>query len=185
MITRTVRSMFGIQSSTTPCQHCGGTSQTIKEKCHKCDGSGFERVKKFVKLNVSGPLMNKQQVYMRGMGYESKDAGMPAGDLLVELIYAFDENTYQVYATQNKLTIYEKLSVKWYDCMLGTKLEKTLPNGKTVTIEVPQCSQEGQKIKALTTVKYDYIYVVDIVMPKYLNKKEKELLNEIRQINKT
>ena len=120
------------------------------------------------------------------MGYESKDSHGLNGDLLIQIIYKIDTNKYAIQGN----TVYEKIKVPYYDCILGTKIDVTLPNNSKETIEVKPLSQEGDQIvlnnKGINGG--NYIYIVSIDMPKRgistkLNEKEKKLLEDIKKLH--
>ena len=51
------------------------------------------------------------------MGYESKDPKGLNGDLLVQIIYKYDESKYAIQGN----TIYEQISIPYYDAIIGCK----------------------------------------------------------------
>ena len=186
MITETHHYGYSIIQNSHPCQYCGGVGETIKHKCSECNGTGMKRktVKQHISLN-SG-FENGHQLLIKGAGYQCKDSKCPNGDLLIELIYNIDETKY---AIQGK-NIYEKISVPYYDCILGKELERTLPNNKKVKIKIPEYSQEGTQVKSSGNglkqswgSNGDYIFIISVKMPTYIKKEEKELLKKLQDIN--
>lgn len=181
MITETRRTGFGIMQNSHPCPYCNGTGQTVSKKCTTCGGTG--KKKKTVKVKVSlapGFADGYEQLY-RGMGYESKSKNEPNGDLLLQFRYTFDTNKYRV----NGQCIYEQIEVPYYDCILGTTLEQTLPNGTKINISIKEYSNTGSMVfsgKQFGNLKY--YYVIKVKMPTYLKQEEKELLQKIKDINK-
>ena len=187
VISTTQRTAFGIITQQSGCPYCHGTGKIIKKKCPDCNGTGIKRIKRTVNLNIKPFTPNGHVMKFTGMGYESKDLHGLNGDLLVQIIYKIDTNKYAIQGN----TVYEKIKIPYYDCILGTKVNVTLPNNEKNTIEVKPLSQEGDQIvlnnKGINGGKY--IYIVSIDMPKHnistkLNNKEKQLLEDIKKLHK-
>lgn len=179
MITETHRTGFGIMQNSHPCQYCGGTGQIIKHKCSKCNGSGFEKKTVKHRIDLSGGFDNGYQIMVPGKGYESKNGGTN-GDLLLEFIHQYDTTKYSIQGN----TIYEIINVPYYDCILGCKMNVTLPTKETITITVPEYSKDNTLIH--TNKKFGnktYCYVVKVKMPTYIRDKEKEQLKQIQKEN--
>lgn len=186
IITTTQRTAFGMFTQQSDCPYCHGTGKIIKKKCPNCNGTGIKRIKRTVNLNIKPFTSNGHIMKFTGMGYESKDPHGLNGDLLVQIIYKIDTNKYAIQGN----TVYEKIKVPYYDCILGTKVDVILPNNEKNTIEVKPLSQEGDQIilnnKGINGGKY--IYIVSIDMPKHsistkLNNKEKQLLEDIKKLH--
>jgi len=187
VITTTQRTTFGMMTQQSNCPYCHGTGKIIKKKCPDCNGTGIKRIKRKVNLNIKPFTANGHVMKFTGMGYESKDPHGLNGDLLIQIIYNIDTSKYAVQGN----TVYEKIKVPYYDCILGTKLDVILPNNEKNTIEIKPLSQEGDQIvlnnKGINGG--NYIYIISIDMPKRsisskLNNKEKELLEKIKELHK-
>ena len=179
MITEVQRTGFGIMQNSHPCQYCGGTGQTIKSKCPQCHGSGFVNKNVKVQLDISGGFDNGYQKLYKGKGYESKDGGQ-TGDLLLEFVYQYDTSKYSIQGN----TIYEKIDVPYYECILGTEKEMILPNNEKIKIKIPEYSKDNTLVS--TNKRFgnkSYSYVINVKMPTYVRDKEKELLKQISKEN--
>lgn len=180
MITTTQSSPFGYIQQSHPCPHCKGTGESFEKICSDCNGTGFVRKNVTIHLTTSD-IGNGKNIMFNGKGYESKYKDAPNGDLIIEQVYTFDNS---LYAIQGNI-IYEKINVPYYDCILGAKFEHKLPNGETVTIDIPKYSTDGNQIKLN---KYfngmNYICIISVKMPTYINAKEVELLEQIKKENK-
>lgn len=162
------------------CPYCNATGETFDKKCDACNGTGFVRKNVSVHLNTSD-IGHGKNILFTGKGYESKYKDAPNGDLIIEQVFTFDSSLYAI----QENTIYEKINVPYYDCILGTKIEHKLANGETVTIDIPKYSTDGNQIKLN---KYfngmNYICIISVKMPTYINAKETELLTQIKNENK-
>ena len=181
MITETQRSAFGIIQNSHPCQYCGATGKIVKHKCSRCNGSGFERKETSVRIDVPGGFENGHQILLKGKGYESKTSGYDNGDLLLEFVYNFNSNKFIV----KDNIIYELIDIPYYDCILGTTYEHTLPNGDKVKVKIQKYTQDNTVIdtgKRYGSNKYNL--VVHVKMPTYIRDSEKKLLEKIQKENK-
>jgi len=181
MVTDVQRTPFGIIQNSHPCNHCGGTGKTFTKRCSKCNGSGFVQKTETIKINIRPGVQNGEQVKYSGMGYESKDPRGANGDLIVQFIYSIDTNKYIVQGN----TVYEKLNVPYYDCIIGKTVKRKLPNGKEVEVTIKPYSKDGDKIplygKSINGGAY--IYIVSIEMPTHISNEEQKLLKEIQKLH--
>ena len=180
VITDVQKTAWGLFQNERRCPYCGGTGIEIKNKCKKCNGTGFVRKESSVNLSVSN-FRDGQQIMFRGKGYESKNEGMPNGDLMIILSFNVDNKKYAI----NGNTIYEKIDVPYYDCILGNTIEHKLPNNKIVKITIPSGTQEGNHIH--TSERFNgmgYVPIVHVTIPTYIRDKEKNLLEQLRKENK-
>ena len=180
MITDTQRSPFGIIQQSRPCSYCKGTGESFDRICDKCNGTGFEKKNVSIHLDVNNPK-NGQTLMFNGKGYESKYKDAPTGDLIVELIYSFDNKNYAIQGN----AIYEKIEVPYYDCILGTTIKHKLANGEIVDVNIPKYSTDGNQIRLS---KYysgmPYICIISVKMPTYIRESERKLLEQIKSENK-
>lgn len=179
MITETQYTAFGIMQNSHPCNYCHGSGEVIDKKCPNCNGTGVEQKTMSIHLNTSN-IHNGQNIMFNGKGYESKYADAPNGDLIVELIYQYDASKYVI---QNN-TIYEKIDVPYYDCILGSQINHTLPNGEKLKINIPQYSSDGSRISSPKTFNgLNLIFIISVKLPSYINESERKLLTNIKNEN--
>lgn len=180
MITDIQRTPYGIIQQSRPCKYCQGSGITFDNICKDCHGTGFTKKRMTVHLNISN-FRDGQQIMFNGKGYEAQDASVSNGDLIVVLIFSYDTNRFAISGN----TIFEKIEIPYYDCILGTSYTHKLANNKTLDINIPAYSTEGQKI--ITNRSFNgmnYILILSVKMPTYINKKERELLESIKKENK-
>jgi len=181
MITETRREGYTIMQNSYPCHYCNGTGKTVKHKCHKCNGAGFIKEQTEIEITVPKFVANGTIITMTGKGHDSQYNDMPSGDLQIQFIYEEDQNR----AVDQYGNVYEKLTVNYYDCILGSTLKQTLPSGEEVSVKVPQYTNHEDHItlsgKGLRNA--DYIYIVFVKMPTYVTKNERKLLEKLRKEN--
>lgn len=178
MLTETQRTPFGISQTMRPCHHCNGAGKTVEHKCNKCNGTGFEKVTKKVYIDQGPGIENGSAIQYNGLGCQTKEKNGIDGDLVIIFNHSFDQNKYQVRGN----TIYELVDIPYYDCILGTILKHRLPNNKEVDVIIQPCSQDGQQIvlRGEGIHHSNYIIVIKVKMPTYINDNTKELLNKIK-----
>ena len=186
VITHTQYSPFGTISQQTVCPSCHGTGKKIVKKCSDCNGTGFKTEKRKIKLSISPFTANHTIKKYTGMGYESKDKNGVNGDLIIQVVYDIDSSKYAISGND----IYEKITIPYYDCILGTTKKVKLPSGKEKEIKINPLAQEGDKvILQKEGIGYgNYIFIISVGMPKRsisskLNEKEKDLLEQIKKLH--
>ena len=182
------QSGFGIFQQQMPCPHCNATGKIIKNKCSKCNGTGTVKAKQKCKVSFSSGVKDGEYKVYQGYGCEGKDTRTKTGNLIAVARYAFDTKKYQV----TDKAVYELIEVPYYDCILGTEIKHKLPDGKEVTVKVPQYSKDGtQVVLSGEGLKLhnsysngDYIFIIKPKMPTYIKSEEKKLLEKIKELNK-
>lgn len=179
MLTQVQRTPFGIIQNSSPCIHCHGTGQIIKNKCTECNGTGLKTKTNKITLDIKPGIYNGETLTFVGKGYESKDPLGKNGDLYVQIIYNIDSNRYVIKGND----VYEKIYIPYYDCILGLEKKITLPNKKEKTITIPKYSKDGTQVtlRGEGINGGNYIFVISPLFPTSINSNEKELLEKIRK----
>lgn len=162
-----------------------GDSKTISYKIPSMDQQGH-RTETVKSLNIKIPkgVTSGEKIRLKGQGAPGINGG-PSGDLYLIIKFAphpkFDVQGYD-------LTI--SLPVTPWEAALGAKI--TVPTlDKSVTINIPQASQAGQKFrlkgKGLPTKTEgqagNLFLVLKIVMPPILNEQSKALWQQLAEQN--
>lgn len=177
------RSMFGVFQTQTTCNTCRGKGKTYKETCDKCRGRGSVNVKKDIVVKVPAGVDNGNQIRMSGKGPAGTNGGSN-GDIYFEFEVKehplFKRDEYDVYLTL-PLTITEAI--------LGTKKEVPSLDGNII-VTIEEGTQNGEKLRLKgkgikdpnSNKKGDLYVITEVVIPKKLDRKQKEL---IKDLNKT
>ena len=181
------QSGFGMIQQQMPCPYCGATGKIIKNKCLKCNGTGTIKVKQKCKVSFRSGVGDGEYKVFYGYGNEGKDVRTKTGNLIAVPRYSFDTKKYQV----TDKAVYELLEVTYYNCILGTELKHKLPDGKEVTVKVPQYSKDGTQVvlkgeglKLHNSYNNgDYIFIIKPKLPTYIKSEEKELLQKVKKLN--
>ena len=179
MITETQRYGFSVMQSTHPCPYCHGNGITFEKLCSSCHGTGFIKKSQKIRLQTSS-IQNGAQIMFNGKGKKKKNEGMPNGDLLIELRYSVDTSKYAIQGN----TIYEKINVPYYDCILGGTIKHKFANGISDNITIPAYSSEGSQVQYRKRFgNMNYIFIISVKMPTYIRSSEKKLLEQIKKEN--
>lgn len=180
-VKRVSNGIFGQTISYSTCQQCGGEGKVISNPCHTCGGTGLERKKVTVKVNIPAGVEGGMQLTIRGEGHSAKNNGVN-GDLLVLI-----EEVEHPDLKRDGNNLYYTKVVSVIDAMLGADAEIPCLDG-SYKIKVEPGTQSGTVLrlrgKGLPSVNgygAGDLYVKIIVMiPKKLTKSEKELFESMR-----
>ncbi len=180
-VKRVSNGIFGQTISYSTCQQCGGEGKVISNPCHTCGGTGLERKKVTVKVNIPAGVEGGMQLTVRGEGHSAKNNGVN-GDLLVLI-----EEVEHPDLKRDGNNLYYTKVVSVIDAMLGADAEIPCLDG-SYKIKVEPGTQSGTVLrlrgKGLPSVNgygAGDLYVKIIVMiPKKLTKSEKELFESMR-----
>lgn len=185
--TTTKRMGFTILRQTTTCPHCHGTGEIVEHSCPTCNGSGFQQKKVSLDINFNKGVQNGYVDIYQGKGNESPDVNGPNGDFYAEFYYKIDTSKF---AIDNLNNVYYKLSVPYYDCLLGSNLSVKIPNGKTRKIKLKPCTKPDEQIPLIGDgIPYgennagNFYVMVDYEIPSTLSKEDIENLKQIQKRN--
>ncbi|HUJ91791.1 MAG TPA: molecular chaperone DnaJ [Gaiellaceae bacterium] len=172
----------GLFALSQPCPRCRGNGTVIEQPCPKCKGSGRERRLKTYTVKIKPGVKDGTKIRLKGKG-EAGTAGGPAGDLLVVTRVAASP-TYERRGDDLVVTV----AVSYPTAALGGSVEVPTPEGP-VSLKIPAGSEDGKllRIKGRGAPRLsgkgngDVLARVRIEVPKRVNKKEKELLEELRR----
>ncbi|MCB0218070.1 MAG: molecular chaperone DnaJ [Chrysiogenetes bacterium] len=178
-----VRYQQGFLSVARTCPQCGGHGQTIKEKCDDCHGRGRVEEHAKVEVNIPAGVDDGMQLRVGGKG-DTGGHGGPPGDLYV-VIHVREHPTFH----RDGDDVRSEVLIGFADAALGTEIEVETLDGKSV-LKVPAGTQPGNVLrlrgKGVPHLngrgRGDHLVHIDIRVPKKLNKREKELLEELRKI---
>ncbi len=165
------------------CSNCGGRGKTASSVCKNCRGEGRILKTETVKAKIPAGVDTGSTVKVKGYGNAGLN-GAPSGDLILEVSV-----TPHQFFTRKSDDIYIELPITFVEAALGAKVEVPTPEGKSVTMKIPEGTQSGQKFrisnKGFPSVKGnrrgDMYVITKIVVPKGLTASEKE---EIKKLEK-
>jgi molecular chaperone DnaJ len=173
----------GLFALSQPCPRCRGNGTVIEQPCPKCHGSGRERRIKTYTVKIKPGVKDGTKIRLKGKG-EAGENGGPAGDLIVVTRVA-SSDTYE----RRGDDLIVQVPVSFTTAALGGKVDVQTPDGP-VTLKIPAGSEDGKLLRIkgrgaprLTgSGKGDVLARIRIQVPKRVNKKEKELLEQLQEL---
>jgi molecular chaperone DnaJ len=173
----------GLFALSQPCPRCRGNGTVIEQPCPKCQGTGRERRIKTYTVKIKPGVKDGTRITLRGKGEAGQNGG-PSGDLVV--VTRVSESP--VYERRGDNLVVE-VPVSYAQARLGDKVEVPTPDGP-VSLKIPAGSEDGKLLrikgrgapKLNGSGKGDVLARVRIQVPKRVNKKERELLEELKKV---
>jgi molecular chaperone DnaJ len=172
----------GLFALSQPCPRCRGNGTVIEKPCAKCHGSGRERRLRNYTVKIKPGVRDGTKIRLKGKGEAGANGG-PNGDLVVITRVAASD-TYE----RRGDDLLVQVPVTFPTAALGGKVDVTTPEG-VVSLKIPAGSEDGKLLrikgrgapKLHGSGKGDVLARVRIQVPKRVNKKERELLEELRK----
>ena len=181
-VTTQQRTILGVMQTQKPCPTCGGKGTIIPNPCSKCRGQGRVRRAVKVEVNIPAGIDDRQAISVRSQGNKGVNGG-PAGDLRVGVNVRnhpfFERDGYNVWYQAN---------ISYVQAALGCELVVPTLDGD-VKYTVPAGTQPGDVFKLKDRgiqnlngrARGDQLVRVEVVVPKKLTEKQKELLRQFEQ----
>ena len=169
----------GFMSYVQTCPMCGGSGETIAQKCSKCNGATYQEEEKTFNVSIPKGVDNGMRIRVSNRGNLSKSG--QSGDLYLNIkvkpskIYKRDGDdllmSVDIFITQALLGKSIKL-----DTIMGKKELKL--NVGTNDKELFKFANEGVE-NIRTKRRGDLIIRTNLILPKKLTQKQKELIEEL------
>jgi len=171
-------------TNVTTCTNCGGRGTIIEEPCPKCHGRGQSKVGRKIKIKVPAGVDTGSQLRMSGEG-EPGELGGPPGDLYVVIRV----KPHKLFVRQGDNLIYQA-PISFVQATLGDEIDVPTLEEK-VKLKIPEGTQPGTRFRLRSKGiphlrgygRGDLIVQVEVVIPKKLNDKQKELLVKFAKIS--
>ena len=139
-----------------------------------------------IKLKIPAGIYDGQSIRRGGKGGEAPSADGQRGDLYVEVRVRAHKTL-----TREGELILSEITIPMTDAVLGTEVEVETVDGK-ITMKVPAGTQPGTNFKLSghgaprlgTDQRGPHIVTINVEIPKNLNKKQKELIEEFAKTKK-
>ena len=172
------RTPFGVMQSQQPCPHCGGRGTIIKNPCKTCRGTGKTSARKTLEVKIPAGIDDDQNIALRGQGDAGTNGG-PAGDVIVHVTVKID-NVFE----RDGYDVYVRVPITYSQAVLGAEIEVPTVDGK-VAQKIPEGTQSGTKFRLRGQGiqdlngrgRGDQYVIVDVEIPKKLNRTQREALN--------
>jgi len=168
-----------------PCPNCGGRGTVIEDPCTECRGTGAVEKPRSIKVKIPAGVKDGAKVRFKGKGEAGPPGGLP-GDLYVKVNVRPHK-----YFKRKGGNILLDLPLTFPEAAMGTTVEVPTVNGR-VKLKIPAGTSDGRKFrlrgkgapKARGKGRGDMIVTARVVVPKKLSKKEKELIKQLKGLEK-
>lgn len=174
----TQRTVFGTIQTRNACGTCHGRGEVPEKSCTTCNGLGVSHGRKTIRVDIPAGVDDGVQIRVRGQGEAIGAAGEP-GDLYLRVHVTADQRF-----VREGDTIYVTKRVGFTQAALGDEVEVDTVDGK-VNMKIPAGTQAGDELRlrgkgvAHGRGRGDQIVVIQVVTPKKLGRKERELLESL------
>lgn len=177
------RSVFGQFVNIQPCANCNGEGTVVDKPCRKCAGDGRKQEEVTIKIDVPAGVVDNSYMTLRGDGNAGLRNG-PAGDIIV----IFHEMQHEYFQRDGDNVIYN-LFLSFPELAIGTEAEVPTLTGKA-RLKIEAGSQVGKMLrmreKGIQHLNQhgagDQLVRINIIIPKKVNAKERELLKELAEM---
>lgn len=184
-VMHTTKSLFGMMQTQSVCPTCGGEGTVIKNKCHKCGGSGVVKGEEVVEINIPAGVSEGMVVNVPGKGNAGKHNGIP-GNIQVYI----EEEPNDTFIRDDNDLIYNLL-LDFPTAALGGNVEIPTIDGSKVRVKIEPGTQPGKALrlrgKGLPAVQGygrgngDMVVNISVYVPKTLDSSEKKALEKMRE----
>ena len=181
-VVATSQGLFALQQ---PCPRCHGMGSIVETPCPTCHGSGRERRTKRYTVKIPAGVKDGTRIKLKGKG-EAGYGGASAGDLYV--VTRVEPS--KIYERRGD-DLLVQVPVSFSTAALGGSVEVQTPEGP-ISLKVPAGTEDGKLLRIKGrgaprlngSGKGDVLARIHIEVPKRLNKKERELLEQLQQAGK-
>ena len=175
------RSPFGQVVRQVACDVCGGDGRVAEQPCSRCDGRGREVRRRTLRVDIPAGIDDGQRIRLTGRGHAGERGG-PAGDLYV-LVHVVPDERF----IRDGDDLVTALDVPAPLAALGATLTAPTLDGE-VEVEVDPGTQPGAVLtvggKGMPRLRRpgrhgDLRVVVNVVIPRKLNKEQRRLAQEL------
>jgi molecular chaperone DnaJ len=179
-VVATSQGLFALQQ---PCPRCHGMGSIVETPCPTCHGAGRERRTKRFTVKIPAGVKDGTRIKLKGKG-EAGYGGAAAGDLYVVTRVEPSE----LYERRGDDLIVQ-VTVGYPTAALGGNVEVPTPDGP-VSLKVPAGAEDGKLLRIKGrgvphldgSGRGDLLARIRIQVPKRINKKQRELLEELGKI---
>jgi len=175
------RTPFGQMQIVSDCNNCGGTGQTIINKCEYCRGAGIINQKEKLKIKIPSGIPDGAAIKFEGKGNIEYKNGIP-GDL-----YAIVEISSHKNFERKGLDIYSEVEISVTKAVLGGEIKVPTVHGDVI-MKINPGTQHNQVMrlrgKGVPSKNGfgDHYVKINISIPDKLNNQQRKLWEELDKI---
>jgi molecular chaperone DnaJ len=184
MVSRTVRSVFGMMTTQSECPTCHGEGKIIKNKCKHCGGNGTVKGEEIVEINIPAGVEEGMVINVSGKGNAGPRNGIN-GDIQVVV----EEEPNNTFVRDHQDVIYNLL-LDFPTATLGGSVEIPTIDNKRVRMKVEPGTQPGKSVrlrgKGLPAIQGygsgvgDLIVNMSVYVPKTLSGEERKAVEALK-----
>jgi molecular chaperone DnaJ len=166
----------------TACDRCGGDGRIAQTPCAECRGRGRKAREARLSVDIPPGIADEQRIRLTGRGHAG-EAGGPPGDLYVLVRVAEHDHL-----RRDGDDLVTEVDVPAPDAALGTTVEvETLEGPEQVKIDpgTQPFTEIVLRGKGMPSLRHrgrgDQRVRVKVVVPRRLSKRQRELLEELRE----
>lgn len=178
--TRVMNTMFGAIQQTVTCETCHGSGKIPEKICTVCRGTGTKRQRETIKVKIPAGIDDGAVIRLSGKG-EAIGRGKK-GDLYIHI----SVKPHKHFTREGDIVLSEA-HVDMVEAALGTEIDVETVDGR-IRMKVPAGTQSGTDFKLSghgvphmnSERRGPHIVSVIVDTPTRLNRKQKKLLQELR-----
>ena len=175
---------LGQFATVSKCPQCNGEGQHVEKPCTECHGSGLKTTTNKISINIPAGVETGTKLRVSGEGDEGI-RGAPSGDLYVPIKVL----KHDLFRREGQDLFYD-LPISYVQACLGDSVDVPTIDGEA-SLNIPAGTQSGstfklrgEGIKSLNWSGKGNLYVkVQVVVPKKLSAKQKEVLKEFADVS--
>lgn len=175
---------LGQFATVSKCPQCNGEGQHIEKPCTECHGSGLKTTTNKISINIPAGVETGTKLRVSGEG-DDGIRGAPSGDLYVTIKVL----KHDLFRREGQDLFYD-LPISYVQACLGDSVDVPTIDGEA-SLNIPAGTQSGstfklrgEGIKSLNWSGKGNLYVkVQVVVPKKLSAKQKEVLKEFADVS--
>jgi len=182
-----IRSSQGFFTVQQTCPQCTGYGEKVGKACKKCRGDGKVQSDENVLVKIPKGVDDGTRIRLSGKGESGTKSGS-SGDL-----YLFISVQNHSLFKRSEENLFFELPITFADAALGTTIEVPSIDGSKIKVKIPEGTQHGKQLRlkdsgmpVLRKSSYGDLYIRIIPeVPVSLSKKQKELLEEFKNLENT
>ncbi|MDP3989593.1 MAG: molecular chaperone DnaJ [archaeon] len=181
-VKQTQRTPFGIFQQTGPCPYCHSKGELPQDSCSSCNGDGLVRKRKEIEVSIPAGIQTGMRLRVTREGEVGENGG-PSGDLYVQV--SVSEHRY--FKRRND-DLHITVPISYSQAVIGDEIEVPTIKG-TAELKIPAGTDSEtifrMKDKGMPHLQSsghgDQMVKVKIEVPKKINKKQKDLISQLKE----
>jgi molecular chaperone DnaJ len=177
------KTVFGAFTRMAVCPECGGEGYRPEVSCNVCKGEGRVKAEDTLKVFIPAGVDTNQILKVEGKGEAGRKKGRP-GNLYIRILV----KKHPVFQRRGD-DLFIKIPISFSQAALGDEIEVPTLEGSRVVLKVPPATESGKVLRIsgkgiphFSGYGRGSLYVeFEVKTPKRLTKKQKELLEKLRE----